>query len=99
MDGVLADFDKKIEEVKGRNKKTGKPNWFKLKAIGPSFWADMEVIPYGLSLYNKINGFVKDSKEIGVDIEIGSCRPFIFKKVKMVNVNSLKSIFQKSKKI
>ena len=45
MDGVLADFDKKIEEVKGRNKKTGKPNWFKLKAIGPSFWADMEVIP------------------------------------------------------
>lgn len=71
MDGVLADFDKKNEEVKGRNKKTGKPNWFKLKAIGPSFWADMEVIPYGLSLYNKINGFVKDAKEIGVDIEIG----------------------------
>lgn len=71
MDGVLADFDKKIEEVKGRNKKTGKPNWFKLKAIGPSFWADMEVIPYGLSLYNKINGFVKDAKKIGVDIEIG----------------------------
>lgn len=71
MDGVLADFDKKIEEVNGRNKKTGKPNWFKLKAIGPSFWADMEVIPYGQILYNKINGFAKDAKDLDIDIEIG----------------------------
>ena len=107
MDGVLADFDKKIEEVKAigygnpeeiitldelekrhilhaldvcKGNKTEVAErlgisraslWRKLKAIGPSFWADMEVIPYGLSLYNKINGFVKDAKEIGVDIEIG----------------------------
>ena len=71
MDGVLADFDKKIDEVKGRQKKNGKPNWFKLKAIGPKFWSEMEVIPYGRSLYNKLNGFVKDAKSIGVDIEIG----------------------------
>ena len=71
MDGVLADFDKKIEEVKGRNKKTGKPNWFKLKAIGPKFWADMEVIPYGQVLYNRLNSYAKEVKNVGIDIEIG----------------------------
>lgn len=50
MDGVLCDFDKRCDELQCWRQDIHKPNWKKMKDIGPTFWSGMDKIQNGLDL-------------------------------------------------
>lgn len=50
MDGVLCDFDKRCNELDCWRQDNHKPNWKKMKVIGPTFWSGMDKIQTGLDL-------------------------------------------------
>lgn len=68
MDGVLCDFDKRCDEYNAWKPENHKPDWNKLQDIGPSFWSDMEKIPGGMKLLEKVQQFANEHPSIKVGI-------------------------------
>ena len=66
MDGVLTDYDNWLDFHNAR-KENGKSDWKKLEKIGSSYWSEMPWNVEGHKLYNKLQEFLKDRK----DIELG----------------------------
>lgn len=58
MDGVLCDFNKKVESLNAF-KPDGKVNWDILYNIGSEVWSNMEWVPEGKILYNYVIHFCK----------------------------------------
>jgi len=67
MDGVLCNYDKALD-ANGARKSNGKSNWELLRNIGSSYWSDMEWLPEGKKLYNKLLKYVesRDDIELGI---------------------------------
>lgn len=67
MDGVLCDYDGALDAVNAR-KPNGKSDWNKLAEIGHTYWSDMEWLPEGKKLYDKLLKFVnsRDDVELGI---------------------------------
>lgn len=65
MDGVLCDFDARLNSV-GKKKENGKADWDALRKFGPKFWSEMDWLPEGKKLYDKLVEFQKSH-----DVELG----------------------------
>lgn len=59
MDGVLCDFDKRCNELDCWRQDNHRPNWKKMKDIGPTFWSGMDKIQTGLDLLELICKWVE----------------------------------------
>ena len=68
MDGVIADFDKRCDDLECWKPDVHKCNWNKMKEIGPSFWSDMEPIERGLILLEMVKDYADKHPNVQVGI-------------------------------